>query len=72
MFMFSFVFGLITNPRKRIVTDAEKEKLFTLYNFAEDSRRRGEGKKDDTCDSTKQVEQDNRERERERKSLTSK
>ena len=45
MFMFSFVFGLITSPRKRIVIDAEKEKLFTVYNFAEDKkkRRRKEG-----------------------------
>ena len=66
MFMFSFVFVLITNPRKRIVIDTEKEKLLTVCNFSEDSGRRGEGKKDDTCDSTKQVEQDNREREREK------
>ena len=66
MFMFSFVFVLITNPRKRIVIDTEKEKLLTVCNFSEDSGRRGEGKKDDTCD-TKQVAQENRERERERK-----
>ena len=44
MFMFSFVFVLITNPRKRIVIDTEKEKLLTVYNFSEDSGRRGEGK----------------------------